>query len=164
MKLYEVSNCLRDLLCNLNDEGGELTDAEIELIDSLQEERGRKIDGICAIITEWRAHIAVRKAEVDRLRAGIATLERNEKRLKEYLQANLEKTGEREYQSPLWKIWVQKNPVSLQPVDEDASKLPAEYQRISIEADREKAREYFKANGQPPAGFTANQSTSLRIR
>lgn len=163
MKLYEITSAIRDLLSSVNDAGGELTDNEIALLDQLAEARADKFDACCALIREWEAFVAVRKAEIDRLRAGIKTHENNADRLKQYMLDSLQQTGDRELQTALFKCWVQSSPVSVQPdgsvpVDE----LP--YKRITVEADCKAARDHWQKTGEPPTGFKATKGEHLRIK
>lgn len=162
MKLYELTNSIRETLDAGDD--GELTDAQLETLETLGIQLDEKIDGCCSLVREWEAMNAAKQAEIDRLRAGMDMKAGNVKRLKAYMQRCLESIGATKHETPIFKVRVQKNPPSC---DLDGT-IPAElldkkYQRIKYEPDRKAAIEAYKADGIAPRGFVVTVGSHLRI-
>lgn len=162
MKLYELTQAIRDALDTSDD--GELTDEQMNTLESLNLALDEKINSCCGLVREWEATNAAKQAEIDRLRAGMETKSNNVKRLKAYMQQCMEAIGTTKIETPIFKVRIQKNPPSC---DLDGT-IPVEmldkkYQRIKYEPDRKAAIEAWKESGKAPLGFSVNVGSHLRI-
>lgn len=157
MKLYEITTELRAIL-----DAEELTDEQVASLESLGLALDAKVDGCCGLIREWEAVIAARRAEIDRLEAGLRTRENSIKRLKEYLRSSLEAIGEKKHETKLFTIRRQTNPPSAKCVV-DPALLPGDLKRVKYEPDNKSAIERWKATGASPDGFEISVSEHLRI-
>lgn len=163
MKLYQISNTIRDILDLAAETGGEIGPAQLSALDQLSDSRSVKMDGICGLIREWEAFVSVRKAEIDRLKAGIATHENNIRRLKDYLLQDLQKLGEQRSETALFKVWRQASPPSAV-CEAPADLLPDYLRKVTVAPNLSAAIDEWKRTGQAPAGFTVSQAEHVRIK
>lgn len=161
MTLYEITDQIRACLDTID--GGELTDEQLVNLETYGLNLDTKIDSCCGLIREWESFVAVRNAEIDRLRAGIDTYQNSIKRLKDYMKKALETIGQSKHETALFKTWIQKSSPSAS-FDGAPESLPAEFKRVKVEPDNKAAIEAWKANTPLPVGFAVQQSTHLRIK
>ena len=86
-----------------------------------------KADGYAKVIRQLEANVAACKAEIQRLKTAVSTMENNIKRMKENLQDTMEVTGKRKFKTPLFSFNIQKNPPSLVLDEVDTARIPADY-------------------------------------
>lgn len=162
-RLYDIAAEIRSAL-EAADDGGELGPAELAALDGLGLGLDSKVNAYCALIREWESFVAVRKAEVERLRKGVAAHEANIRRLKEHLRAGLEVAGIARHETALHKVWRQRSPASVRFVGADPAALPAEFKRVTVEPHLGQALEHYRATGAAPAGFVVEQAEHLRTK
>lgn len=162
LKLYEITNRIRDLL-EATSADGELGEFALASLDRLNLAMSEKIDAICGLIREWEAFVSVREAERMRLLEGIGTYKRNIVGLKEYLRRTLLELGTHRYDTPLFKMWRQASPPAAK-CQVDPATLPDGLRRVTVEPDVRAALEQWKATGEAPTGFTIEQGEHLRIK
>lgn len=165
MKLYEISDEIRQLLSGTDDLGGILTDESLEKLSRLEGDLNDKVEAICCVIAEEEASAAARKAQVDRLNAGIKASDARVKRMKEYVLGTMIGIGIKESGGDLWNVKVQRSGPSVVCTVE-ADQLPQELQRVktTIEPDKKKVLEHYKATGQVHHGFTVHEGRHIVIR
>lgn len=73
MKLYDIDYQIRALWEKIIDQDGELTQEDIEALETLEVAKDKKIKGYGLIIRESIAEIGVIKAEIDRLNKLLKT-------------------------------------------------------------------------------------------
>jgi hypothetical protein len=93
----------------------------------LNMELEEKAEGYAKIIRNIDGDIAVCKAEINRLKTHVASLENHKASMKENLQDTMEVTGKRKFKTPLFSFNIQKNPPSLVLDAVDTNNIPGEY-------------------------------------
>lgn len=159
MKLYEISQELRDLL-----ESEELTDEQLAAVEKLELSLDDKINGLCTLINETWEDSNSLASESARLRERSKVFMNKVDRLKDYLKFCLEQLGTKAHKTKLWTIRIQSNPPAAKatlPVED----LQAEYRRevTKVEVNKEAAIAYWKMTGQCPPGFEISTGSHLRI-
>ena len=100
---------------------------------------------------------------LDRLDKRPQVLANSAKCLTAYMQRAMEATGKEQIKGDLFTVSIQKNVPSVVLDEEDASKLPTEYQRVKTEADRSAIAAALKAGTMLPFA-RLEKKRSLRIR
>lgn len=161
MKLYEITDQYRKLESYI-EEIDNVGDAEAftQLNEWVQDTLENKAQAICCLIKELDADAEAYKAEADRLTSLRKTTENKAKRLKEYLQWNLESIGQDKLKLPLFNVSIQANPESAK-VNEDL--LPEGYWKIERKPDLSAIKEALKS-GEQVEGAWLERTRSLRIR
>lgn len=159
--LYDLTSEFESLQAAIVD--GELS-PELEMaLDLLTEETlPQKIDGYCKVLAQLDGEADMLKAEVDRLSERITTRVNAAKRLKENLLNAFQRIGFQKFKTPLFSLWVQANPPSVE-VDEPAN-LPEQYRRVTIAADKAALARDWKAGQELPAGVTVHKGFHLRVK
>lgn len=114
MKLYELSQNYQMVLDMIEDGNEEYLDT----LESLGEALEEKAENTAKLIKSLDAQTEVIKAEEKRLADRRRALENKAKRMKDYLQENLEAAGIKKVKGQLLTVAIQKNPPSLNVVDE----------------------------------------------
>lgn len=134
--LFVIGDSLQDILFRIEENDGELDAALEAWFANVQEDLQAKADGYCALITEFTARAAARKAEADRLAELSATDANTAKRLKNRLLAFMEMNSIPRIDTPRYRITVANNGGSqIVRLDVPAENLPAAFQRVSLSAD-----------------------------
>lgn len=158
--LYAISN---ELALLLNTEDGELPEGVENQIDALEIERSAKIEGCCHAIRNLEAEEAMLKIESDRFIKRAQVAANAAKRLKDYIQTNLELAGETKADAGLFKVRIQQNGQPSVVFDGDPENLPEEWQKTTVGLNNKFAVEAWK-NGTPlPAGVSVVKGFHLRI-
>ena len=115
MKLYELSNSYIQLL-----EIAEDLDATTleDTLSSINEAFEDKVENTAKVIRQLEAQAEAIRFEARRLDNRARAMEKNAKRLKEYLQEELERTGKTKVKGNLFTIGVQNNPPSVRLVED----------------------------------------------
>lgn len=135
-----------------------------DTLEGLSGEIEDKVDGYCGVIAQLSSDAKGLDAQIERMAAMKASLERSIRRMKQTLQSNMELIGKPKVKTPLFSVWVQKNVPSLKLDVEDSKQLPAEYlipQDPKI--NTQKIKDELKAGEKLPFAHL-EQSASLRIR
>lgn len=158
MNLYElVGNYKKVYEMDLDDETWQDT---LESIDSAIEQ---KADGVMYVIRNLEVDVIGLKDEEKRLKSKREVAERKIKRLKQYLQENMEAVGKTKFKTQLFAYNIQNNPASLKLTDEKL--IPEKYYTVetSRKYDNKAIKDDLKA-GKVINGAELKTSQSLRIR
>ena len=158
MNLYDlVGNYKKVYEMDLDDETWQDT---LESIDSAIEQ---KADGVMYVIRNLEVDVIGLKDEEKRLKSKREVAERKIKRLKQYLQENMEAVGKTKFKTQLFAYNIQNNPASLKLTDEKL--IPEKYYTVetSRKYDNKAIKEDLKA-GKVINGAELKTSQSLRIR
>lgn len=159
MKLYELSNSYIKLL-----EIAEDLDATTleDTLSSINEAFEDKVENTAKVIRQLEAQAEAIRFEARRLDNRARAMEKNAKRLKEYLQEELERTGKTKVKGSLFTIGVQNNPPSLEVLDE--RKIELDYFNHPEPVLDKKAVLQTLKRGIEMEGARIKQTRSLRIR
>lgn len=160
MKLYEITGEILELLTMAED--SELDQKMIQdTMEGLDFEFEEKAEAYAKVVKTLEMDIAGLDEEIQRMTKRKATIKNNIDRLKRSLEGAMIATGKRKFKTPLFGFGIQKNPPSLNVLDE--SKIPKEFwieQRPKL--DKKAALAYVKENKVDWAELS--QTESLRIR
>ncbi|MBC6148069.1 siphovirus Gp157 family protein [Listeria innocua] len=158
MKLYELTdNYLR--VQELLEENK--TEAVEDTLDALTDGFHDKAENIVKIIKSLAADSEMAGKEAKRLLKRKQALENNVQKLKTYLQTEMERMEIRKINSTLFTIQIQKNPASVEIVDEALLKPFFLLQEPKI--DKKRIAEILKS-GEEVEGAKLVESESIRIR
>jgi hypothetical protein len=138
-------------------------------LDALEGAFEDKAERIGLLIREREVSADAAKAEADRVAAIAKSHANTAMRLKEYLHAQMLRTGTKSVDTPVIRIRVQRNTQPTCAYVGDMDELPAQFQRIKIEVDKRAALEAWEqTNGDPnkrtaPDGFAIAWGTHVRI-
>ena len=164
MKLYEISQGMIDTLDIFLESDGNDLDKEnySEIMLFLRDELKNKSSSLLKYIQDLQAKSKIAKEESDRLlKLSRARLNKAE-RLKNYLVSTLQALEMKKIETDLGSYGLRRSPA----VDVyDMAALPDEFIRVTEErkADKEKIKEYIKANGELK-GARIVDNYSLQIR
>ena len=161
MKLYELAENYLNLQELLENE-----EIEQELIVSALDEVGGeledKAENIAKLIKTLEVDVNGYKAEEKRLSDKRKSLENRVKSLKEYLDSAMKITGKTKFKGQLFSFNIQKNPPSVNVIDEKA--IPSKYY---VPQDPVLDKKTLLADlklGEDIPGAEIKQTESLRIR
>jgi hypothetical protein len=145
--LYAISAEIRNLIDATGD--GELTPEVLEQLEALEMSLEDKTTAYCVLVREAIADQARYQAEIDRLNAARGTAANADRSLKE----------------PLFKVWLQRGPGSIE-VTCLAEDLPTSLQRVKVEPDKSKIKDYLDAHPDDPLpGVVKHEGKeSIRIK
>lgn len=158
MNLYDLTGNYKKVYeMDLDDETWQDT---LESIDSAIEQ---KADGLMYVIRDLEVDVVGLKDEEARLKKKREVAERKIKRLKQYLQDNMETVGKTKFKTQLFSYNIQNNPASLKLTDEKL--IPQKYYTVetSRKYDNKAIKDDLKA-GKVINGAELKTSQSLRIR
>ena len=160
MKLYEITGEILELLTMAEDL--ELDQKMIQdTMEGLDFEFEEKAEAYAKVVKTLEMDIAGLDEEIQRMTKRKATIKNNIDRLKRSLEGAMIATGKRKFKTPLFGFGIQKNPPSLNILDE--SKVPAEFWiEQQPKLDKKAALAYIKENEADWAELS--QTESLRIR
>lgn len=160
MKLYEITGEILELLTMA--EELELDQKMIrDTMEGLDFEFEEKAEAYAKVVKTLEMDIAGLDEEIQRMTKRKATIKNNIDRLKRSLEGAMIATGKRKFKTPLFGFGIQKNPPSLNVLDE--SKIPAEFWiEQQPKLDKKAALAYVKENEVDWAELS--QTESLRIR
>ncbi|MBC2139286.1 siphovirus Gp157 family protein [Listeria innocua] len=158
MKLYQLTdNYIR--VQELLEENK--TEAVEDTLDALTDGFHDKAENIVKIIKSLAADAEMAGKEAKRLLKRKQALENNVQKLKTYLQTEMERMEIRKINSTLFTIQIQKNPASVEIVDEALLKPFFLLQEPKI--DKKRIAEILKS-GEEVEGARLVESESIRIR
>lgn len=160
MKLYEITGEILELLMMAEDL--ELDQKMIrDTMEGLDFEFEEKAEAYAKVVKTLEMDIAGLDEEIQRMTKRKATIKNNIDRLKRSLEGAMIATGKRKFKTPLFGFGIQKNPPSLNVLDE--SKIPEEFWiEQQPKLDKKAALAYVKENKVDWAELS--QTESLRIR
>lgn len=154
MKLYELTEAMRDFELEV-DEDGVITNGDE--LDALKMKWEEKMENVALYIKNLRAEAEAVKKEKQALADRQRVLDNKADWLKQYLQNNLH--GEK-YSTSRVAISYRK---SQAVVCEAPEKLPEQYQRIKVEADKTALKDALKA-GEVIDGARLEDNVSIIIK
>lgn len=160
MKLYEITGEILELLTMAED--SDLDQKMIrDTMEGLDFEFEEKAEAYAKVVKTLEMDIAGLDEEIQRMTKRKATIKNNIDRLKKSLENAMIATGKRKFKTPLFGFGIQKNPPSLNVLDE--SKIPEEFWiEQQPKLDKKAALAYVKENKVDWAELS--QTESLRIR
>ena len=150
LPLHQIDADLEALEADLLAAGGEFTDEIEARHDALLEMRADKVAGYAAVIRRLDLSADAVDAEVKRLTAHRNALRNSDRRLKDRLCEAMCRRGERQHETPLGRVRVQRSgtrPVLIL-VEPDA--LPEPFRRVAVSADKRALADALRA-GDPEA-------------
>ena len=158
MRLYDLTNNYRQVL-DLIEEGDEHFLDTLESIDEAIED---KVENYGKVIKSVEAGIEGLKGEVKRLTERIRFMENSTKRMKKNVEESMIQTGKKKIKGQLFTFAIQKNPPSVEVLDErwipDGFWVPQE-----PKLNKKEIMEELKLGHEVP-GVELKQTESLRIR
>lgn len=158
MRLYDLTNNYRQVL-DLIEEGDERFLDTLESVDEAIED---KVENYGKVIKSVEAGIEGLKAEEKRLAERRKFMENSVKRMKENVEQSMISTGKTKIKGPLFTFSIQKNPPSVEVIEErhipQGFWIPQE-----PKLNKKELLEELKLGHEVP-GVELKQSESLRIR
>ena len=160
MKLYEISQQYDVLKRYINDAEAdeEMFQAAFNDIQGALED---KAENIVKLAKNLEGDIEAHRNEEKRLAEKRRFMENRVGRLKMMLQDAMCRMDKQSIKAGTFNLRIQKNPMSLEVIDEGL--VPDEYKRQRFEIDKKAILEAIK-EGREIAGAEARQTESLRIR
>ena len=157
MNLYELSVSFQEV------QNMEL-DPEVmkDTLDSIEGTLESKLENTTKVIRNRKARITALKAEENRLKKARQSEENAVKWLETYVKDSLKLIGKNKYEAGMFKLSIQKNPLSVNITDENI--LPEDYLIPQPpKVDKTSLKEALK-NGIEVPGAELKQTEGLRIR
>lgn len=157
MNLYELSIAFQEVQ-NMD------LDPEVmkDTLDSIEDAIENKAENIAKLIRNLESDVSAYKEEEDRLEAKRQSTENKVKWLKTYLEDNMKLTGKTKFKSGMFNFSIQKNPASVNIIDERI--IPEEFLiQQQPKVDKTSLKEILKRGIEVP-GTELKQTEGLRIR
>ncbi|MCF1614810.1 siphovirus Gp157 family protein [Tetragenococcus koreensis] len=133
-----------------------------DTLDGINDAIDDKAENTAKVIRELEGDINTLTSEIQRLNERKTALSNNVKRIKEYLQNEMEKVGKTKVKSERFTIGIQNNPPSVRV--EDERKIPRDYfTPQEPKLDKTKLKDELK-RGKEIDGAELRQKRSLRIK
>ena len=163
MTLYEITDSYRQLLWIAGDPEVDPETVQ-ETMDDLDDELEVKADNYVTVIKALETDNAGDMLEITRLRARVATRERNIKNMKNSLLEAMRAAGKKKLPTEHYQLSEAKNggvqPLKLAPVDQ----IPNEYLIMKPEADTAKIRKAISEGMELEFASLEERGTHLTIR
>ena len=164
MNIYELTNELR----TFNEMTAEMTPEELtdqvykDTFEGLSGAYDDKAEGWCKYIKNTEAEAKALKEEGKRLMDRAKALENHANRMKDTLFQSMKQVGKTEA-GGLLKAKIQKNG-GLLPVIVDDVEIPEEFQKVTIEANKEKIRDALEQGKELSFARYGERGESIRIK
>jgi hypothetical protein len=133
--------------------GGELPPELEKLMDEIEGDIKEKVSRMALVRQNIIRLAEGAKAEADRLAARHASYQRQKDALDKYMMQSLDVIGGTKIETATATVrWQRNSAPSIRAADED--NIPEAFQRVKIELDGTKAKDYLKARGLMPAAPT----------
>ncbi|MCF1632913.1 siphovirus Gp157 family protein [Tetragenococcus koreensis] len=133
-----------------------------DTLDGINDAIDDKAENTAKVIRELEGDINTLTSEIQRLNERKTALSNNVKRIKEYLQNEMESVGKTKVKSERFTIGIQNNPPSVRV--EDERKIPRDYfTPQDPKLDKTKLKDELK-RGKEIEGAELRQTRGLRIR
>ncbi len=162
MKLYELSQELKNWEERLEENGGEVSPAELDELSSIETSIEEKIINIVKLVKNNEANIYAIKEEKKRLDALQKTLERQNESLKSYMKQNMEVTGKTKIESSLFTVSIRRTTPKLL-LDESLIMKQEKFLKTKVEISKTAIREALK-EGEDVEGAILEEQRILYIR
>ncbi|AUN23790.1 hypothetical protein RSJ21_00375 (plasmid) [Clostridium botulinum] len=159
-KLYELTQNYNNLL-ELVDNPEVPVEMLKESLDNIGEEIDIKLENVAKVIKSIEVDAKGLKEEEKRLAERRKSLENRIVNLKEYAENSMKATGKEKIKGKVFTLGIQKNPPSVDVVDED--NIPDKYFITEKKLVMKDVLEVLK-RGEKVPGAKLKQSESLRIR
>lgn len=161
MLLYELTNNYNKVIQLMEDSDYD-PQILLDTLESIEEPLQKKSENIVKLIQQLNNNDKLIKEEIDRLQEKRRSNKNNAERLKDYLKESLEILEDPRIKTPLFSIWVQNNPPSLNIYDEKKID-PAYFVPQPPKLDRRHMMDDLK-NGLKVEGAELTQSRGVRFR
>ena len=160
-KLYELTEMYQNIsnLIEENADNETLEKALDEITDNIQ----TKAENMAKLIKSIEGNINVLKEEEKRLQTKRRALENKISSIKEYLEEQLKAMDLKKVQGNLFTVSIQKNPQSVNILNEDLIPEKFKITKTTTSIDRRELLAALK-EGQEVEGAEIKQTESLRIR
>lgn len=144
--LYELTGDYMKLMGMLyDDEIDEQTIRDtLESIESVMED---KCENTTIIMNELQGDIDKLDKEIKRLQARKKTLENSKERLKGYIESSMKTTGKTKFKTDLFNFSIRKAGSRSLVLTVEPDKLPEEYRKVTIDADKNAIKAAMKEQG-----------------
>jgi hypothetical protein len=157
MKLYELA-AHYEVLTGMMEAGAAVEDT----LEAVNESFEEKVENCMKMYRNLIGQRDMCKAEAYRLNERAGMLEKQAETLKLYVENCMLRAGKEKMKTPLFTVWMQDNPVSLEIVNKDH--IPREFwKQPEPTPDNALIKERLKANI-PVPGAQLKQTRSLRMR
>lgn len=133
-----------------------------DTLEGLEGMFNEKAVRIVHVISNQDSDVAAIDAEIKRLQERKRVMTNARDRLKEYLRFNMESTGITKITSDLFTITLNKPRESV--VIDDDSKIPEDYQRVSVAPDKTLIKKAIKDGYEVPGAHIGLGSSSVTIK
>ncbi len=144
MRLYEIDYKIREFWDKVTEQDGELTEEDLQTLESLETSKNEKIKAYGVIIRELDGEIATVDGEIARLKEIAEKKKKSRERLKNALKDFLINNDIQKFESPEVNISFRKS-VALE-VDENA-KLPETMLKVEWKPNKTAITEFLKKGG-----------------
>ena len=160
MTLYEMEQRYRSFL-DMAEEGELSEEALQDMREYLLTDIAEKLEGYGCVLKQLQADAEAVKAEKLRLAGKQASLEKNIDRLRETMKDAMLLTDQRKVKTALFTFSTTTRLKTI--VDVEESKIPPQWQKVTIKADTKGIEEYLKAGHEVPWAHL-EQVQSLTVR
>lgn len=162
-KLYELGVAYNQVYDQVYD--GEIPIEDLAFaLDSIEGLAEDKIENFAKIIFSMDSDIEAIRSERQRLAHKEDMIEKHKDGIKSYIQMVLTSMGKEKVKTPLFTIYIQNNPQSVNVIDEDALRSkPWLWISQEPKLDKKQILKDLK-DGKEIAGVALQQTRSLRIR
>ncbi len=163
MNIYEIDRALSLVIDELSEKlanGETLTESDEERLLSVGDKLENKLISYGYVVKNTQGELDAVKAEIDRLNAKKAVLDKKAYWLKRTMQTVMTSHNLSKIDDPIMPIRLQDSPVSVAILDEKA--LPPDYQKVTITADKKALISDLK-QGKQIDGVSLVQNQHVRI-
>lgn len=153
--LYELTGQFNQVAEMLSED--EFNPAVIDTLEAIDMAIEDKADNYARLIKNQESDSKGIAEEIKRLQARKQSIDNSVKNMKLSLQNAMNEIGKTKFKTNLFSFNIQKNPISVNIVDENL--IPDEFKKIKIEFDKTAIKKFDNV-----PGVELTQSESLRIR
>lgn len=155
-RLDELATAIHALMEEIEDQGGEISDAQVAYLNRLEGTREAKVDVICKLFRKDLDDAVANRAEAKRQIAKAVARENRAERRKKYLGMVLKLSGETRIETTFNVVRIQPNSQPSVRWTGEPSTLPPAFRReipAMFEPDKKAAAAAWKKKQPLPAGF-----------
>ena len=160
MKLYEITGALKSLSSETDVDDQALSDT----LESIEHDFNEKANNILALTNNWNSDLLAVDEEIKRLSNKKKVITGSIGRLKEYLRHNMERSGIKKIESPIFSASIKMGRDIVNIIDE--SKLPDDYVSVktSITPDKRALLKALKEGVDIPGAELTKSKSSILIK
>lgn len=144
MKLYEIDYKIREFWNKVIEQDGELTEEDMQTLESLEVAKDEKVKAYGVIIRETEGEIATIKAEIERLNKLAKTMQNKAEWLKGNLNYFMTANDMKEFKSVEVNITYR---TSKSLVIAEDTKLAKKWLKVKTEPDKQAIKDFINAGG-----------------